>query len=85
MENQEKLAAVGTQDKGQRYTKQKHNTICVGHHYAQTSTNNVNKTCVLLLTTSGKDDPNIVFMRTSQHETQNVITHNRTIQTKIRR
>jgi hypothetical protein len=23
--------------------KQKHNTICVGHHYTQTSTNNVNK------------------------------------------
>ena len=28
----------------QRKTKQKHNTICVGHHYAQTNTNNVNKT-----------------------------------------
>jgi len=26
-----------------RKTKQKHNTKCVGHHYAQTSTNNVNK------------------------------------------
>ena len=85
MENQEKLAAVGTQDKGQRYTKQKHNTICVEHHYAQTCTNNVNKTCVFLLTTRGKDEPNIVFMRTSQHETQNVITHNRTIQKKLRR
>jgi hypothetical protein len=24
--------------------KQKHNTICVGYHYMQTSTNNVNKT-----------------------------------------
>ena len=24
--------------------KQKHNTICVGHHYTQTNTNNVNKT-----------------------------------------
>ena len=22
---------------------QKHNTICVGHHYTQTNTNNVNK------------------------------------------
>ena len=29
----------------QRQTKQKHNTICVGHHYMQTNTNNVNKTC----------------------------------------
>jgi hypothetical protein len=27
-----------------RKTKQKHNTICVGHHYSQTITNNVNKT-----------------------------------------
>ena len=27
------------------YTRRKktHNTICVGHHYAQTNTNNVNK------------------------------------------
>jgi hypothetical protein len=32
-----------------RRTKQKHNTICVGHHYTQTNTNNVNKT------TRGKD------------------------------
>ena len=29
----------------QRKTKQKHNTICAGHHYAQT--------------TGGKDEPNI--------------------------
>ena len=27
-----------------RNTKQKHNTKCVGHHYVQTNTNNVNKT-----------------------------------------
>jgi hypothetical protein len=26
-----------------RQTKQKHNTICVGHHYTQTNTYNVNK------------------------------------------
>jgi hypothetical protein len=25
-------------------TKQKHNTICIGHNYTQTNTNNVNKT-----------------------------------------
>jgi hypothetical protein len=25
-----------------RKTKQKHNTICVGHHYVQAKTNNVN-------------------------------------------
>jgi predicted protein tyrosine phosphatase len=24
--------------------KQKHNTICVGYHYTQTNTNNINKT-----------------------------------------
>jgi hypothetical protein len=29
---------------GQRTTKQKHNTIGVGHNYEQTNTNNVNKT-----------------------------------------
>jgi hypothetical protein len=28
--------------------KQNKNTISVGHHYAQTNTNNVNKTWVLL-------------------------------------
>ena len=27
-----------------RKTKQKHSTICVGHHYTRTNTNNVNKT-----------------------------------------
>jgi hypothetical protein len=27
-----------------RKTKQKHNTICAGHHYPQTNTNNMNKT-----------------------------------------
>ena len=31
-------------------------TICVGHHYAQTNTNNVNKTCALLQITGGKDE-----------------------------
>jgi hypothetical protein len=34
----QKLATSGTQD------TEKHNTICVTHHYAQTNTNNVNKT-----------------------------------------
>jgi len=31
-----------------RKTKQKYNTICVGHHYMQTNTNNVNKTSSLI-------------------------------------
>jgi hypothetical protein len=40
MGNSENLTTYGTQD---RKTKQKHNTICIGHHYAQANTNNVNK------------------------------------------
>jgi len=40
MEYPEKLVTHGTQDKD----KQNENTICVGHHYAQTNTNNTNKT-----------------------------------------
>jgi hypothetical protein len=43
-----------TQDEG------KHNRTCVEHHRTQTSTTNVNKTLVLLQTTGGKDEPNIV-------------------------
>ena len=38
MKNPEKLATCGTQE------EEKHNTICVGHHYAQANTNHVNKT-----------------------------------------
>jgi hypothetical protein len=57
-----------------RQTMQRHNTVCVGHHYAQTNTNNVNKICFLLRTTGGKDEQNIVLMRkwqrTSQHGTK---------------
>jgi len=56
MANPEKLSTWGTQ------YEEKHNTICVGHHYAQANTNNVNKTCALLQITGGKDEPNIVFM-----------------------
>ena len=37
MDNPRKLAAL-------EYKKYKHNTICVGHHYVQTTTNNVSKT-----------------------------------------
>ena len=49
-----------------RKTKQKHNTICIGHHYAQTNANNVNKTGALLQTTEGKDESNIIC-ETQQH------------------
>jgi len=40
MDNPEKLAKKRTQDE----KKKKKNIICVGHHYIQTNTNNVNKT-----------------------------------------
>jgi hypothetical protein len=41
-----------------RKTKQKHNTIWVRYHYAQTNAHNVNKTWDPLQTTVDKDDPN---------------------------
>jgi hypothetical protein len=44
MVNPEKLTPYGTQN------EEEHNAICVGHHYGQTITNNVNKTCALLQT-----------------------------------
>ena len=63
-----------------RKTNEKHNIICVGHHYVQTNINNVNKTRTLLQATRGNDQPNIVLKRTSRHGTQNVNTHNMTMQ-----
>ena len=53
-----------TRQRQSKQTKQKLITICVGHHYTQTNRKNVNKTCVLLQTTS-KDEHNIVYMRKS--------------------
>ena len=41
MGNSEKLATYGKQD---RKIQHKHNTICIGQHYAQANTHNVNKT-----------------------------------------
>ena len=59
MDNPEKLAAQGTQDK-ENQTK---NTMqYVVYHYMQANTNNVNKTLACLQTTGAKDEPNIVFM-----------------------
>jgi hypothetical protein len=49
MDNPEKTGNIG--HTRQRKTKQKHNTIHVGHHYVQTNTNNVNKTGALIQTT----------------------------------
>jgi hypothetical protein len=52
MDKPGKLTTLYTQDTRRRQTKQKtqtkqHNTLCVGHHYAQT--------------TGGKDELNIVL------------------------
>jgi len=44
MDNPEKLATCNTRHKTKTNKIKKHNTICVGHHYTQTNTNNVNKT-----------------------------------------
>ena len=52
MNNPEKL---GTPQNEERKNKEKHNTICVGQHSTQASTNNVNETWALLWTTGGKD------------------------------
>ena len=40
IDNPDKRATLGTQDTRRRQTKQKHNAICVGHHYTQANTNN---------------------------------------------
>ena len=50
-----------TRQRQSKQTKQNFITICVGHHYTQTNRKNVNKTCVLLQTTS-KHEHNIVYM-----------------------
>ena len=43
MDNPQKLATQSTQDEAKK-SKKKHNTICVGHYYTETNTNNTNKT-----------------------------------------
>ena len=58
-----------------RKTKHKHNTTCTGHRYTQTNTTIGNKTCSLLQTTRGKDEPNIVFMWKSQRTPQYGMEH----------
>jgi hypothetical protein len=50
MDNPEKLASQVAQDK-EKIKGQQPNRICVGHHYPQANTNNVNKTGALLQTT----------------------------------
>jgi len=53
MDNPEKPA---TQHTTRRLTKQKHNTICVGHHYTQTNTYNANQTWIQSATYTCKMD-----------------------------
>jgi hypothetical protein len=67
-------------EKKTKKQKNKTNTMCVGHHYLQANTNNVNKTWALLQTIGGKDEPNIVCILKSQHGTQNVKKHHRRTQ-----
>ena len=43
MVNPEKMATSCTKNE-EKQNKAQHNTICAGHHYLQTNTNNVNKT-----------------------------------------
>ena len=42
--NPEKLATSSTQDEEKQRRRKKPNTKCIGNHYAQGSTNNVNRT-----------------------------------------
>jgi len=41
MDNSETVTTLYTQDTRRRQTKQKHNTICIRHHYTQTNTTNI--------------------------------------------
>ena len=48
--------------KDEEKQNKKDNAICVGHHYVQANSNNINRRSALLQTTGGKNEPNIVFM-----------------------
>jgi len=72
MDNPEKLATLGTQETRRRQTTQRQNTIWGRHHYTQTNTKNVNKTCALPQTTRG-----LCGNRNGHHNTElhQYITH----------
>ena len=59
MDNPEKLAT--------RRTKQKHNTLFVGHRYVQANTNSINKTWVLLLEPKTNRTPFLFGNRNENH------------------
>jgi hypothetical protein len=44
MDSPAKLSTQGTQKEESHKTKFQYNTIFIGSHYAQTNTNNINKT-----------------------------------------
>ena len=44
MDNQEKTEGAIKNGQSRETRNKKHNIICVGHHYTQTNTNNVNRT-----------------------------------------
>ena len=58
--NPQKLATYVTQDNEKQNKKTTQYVLETTMHKT-----NVNKTCALLQTTGGKDEPNIVFMRKS--------------------
>jgi len=68
MDIPEKLATQGTQDKDKQ---NKINSVCIWHQYAQTNTNNVNKTWALLQTTRGKDEHRFYVAIKTDIPTQN--------------
>jgi hypothetical protein len=61
MDNPEKLVTYTRR----RKSKQKQNTNALDTTMRKETQKNVNKTWVLLQTTGGKDEPNIVFMQKS--------------------
>ena len=69
MDKPEKLATQCRKEE-----EKKTHAICVGHHFAQTNTQDiihVNNTRALIITTGGKDELNNGYVRTLKLETQN--------------
>ena len=61
-----------------RQTKQEHRIIYAGYHYTQASTNNVDKTWLLLQTSGGIEEPNnisITFSTWNIYTTSTVYSH----------
>ena len=69
MDNSNKLVAQDTQD--DKKTKQKHNTICVGNHYAKINTNDVDKNMSPPTNNWRQRRNEHYFMRKSQRTSQN--------------